>query len=333
MDGDGDLDLVWPRHAGPIAIYLREGSRYVAFTPVGVIAADRHTCVAGRFDADALGDIACVTGGQGGFGLTSNELYLDPTAETTRDQGTERGLTDPTARGRQLAAFDADGDGDLDLYVANEERMDGAPVINRLLLNDGQASFHWSISSRLTSSFGESIPRPADLDRDGDIDLLVALDREGGNGKALHLYRNDGTGVFEDVVRRSGLRPIGETDLLAPGRLVASRWNGTRYVRILDRAVKDAALVAPADVDGDGDTDLYVVSGPDGSNGRDLLLRNDGTGTSWKAISVPGTGNDWPDAVLATDIDDDGRDELVLLAGSHGAGPFRVIDAVRGASH
>jgi hypothetical protein len=174
------------------------------------------------------------------------------------------------------------------------------------------------------------------------------LDREGGNGKALHLYRNDGTGVFEDVVRRSGLRPIGETDLavaqldktgrpeivqLAPGRLVASRWNGTRYVRILDRAVKDAALVAPADVDGDGDTDLYVVSGPDGSNGRDLLLRNDGTGTSWKAISVPGTGNDWPDAVLATDIDDDGRDELVLLAGSHGAGPFRVIDAVRGASH
>lgn len=343
LDDDGDADLVWSRHGGALAIYLRDESGYQAFTPTGIVPADRHSCVAGRLDADATADIACVTGGQFGIGLTSNELYLDPTTGVTRDQGTERGLTDPTARGRRMVAFDADGDGDLDLYVANEERMDGAPVINRLLVNDGDANFTWSIDSRLTSSFGQSIPRPADLDGDGDKDLIVALDREGGDAKALHLYQNDGTGVFTDTIRGSGLAAIGETDLavaqldgsgrpeiiqLSPTRLVISRWNGERYVRVVDRVVKDAVVLAPADVDGDGDMDLYVASGPDGQDGMDLLLRNNGTGTGWKAISVPGTGGDHPDAILATDLDGDGRDEVILTAGRNRAGPFRVIDAV-----
>ena len=106
------------------------------------------------------------------------------------------------------------------------------------------------------------------------------------------------------------------------------------FVDVTDRAGvgtggygRDAVF---ADLDNDGDLDLYVVTGGiRGRNPPDVLYRNDGDGTftdvtaeSGAAGPREGTG----DAVVAFDYDRDGRLDLFTINGHgpppHGRGPY-----------
>lgn len=90
-----------------------------------------------------------------------------------------------------VAAGDFDGDGDIDLYVAN--KFQGRA--NELLINDGSGNFtsvaggdatFVAISSRLDCVV------TCDLDGDGDLDIFV-------NGDPSVLFLNDGTGNFSEI--------------------------------------------------------------------------------------------------------------------------------------
>ena len=75
------------------------------------------------------------------------------------------------------AFFDADGDGDQDLYVVRggSEEFAGSPILaDRLLINDGQGHFEHSRpgSIPLLMQNGSCV-RPADFDGDGDMDLFL----------------------------------------------------------------------------------------------------------------------------------------------------------------
>jgi hypothetical protein len=122
-------------------------------------------------------------------------------------------------------------------------------------------------------------PAFADLDGDGDLDLLV-----GEASGQLNLYRNDGTpkaprfvlvsDVFQDidVGRRSApvfadLRGDGRPDLLLGSEdggvqhwRNVSDASGVRFVREPDLPVRTGpfSTIAVGDVDGDGDLDLIV---------------------------------------------------------------------------
>ncbi|WP_305982280.1 FG-GAP-like repeat-containing protein [Roseivirga thermotolerans] len=132
--------------------------------------------------------------------------------------------------------FDADGDGDLDLYVcsgSNEFNKNSPVYQDRLYLNDGKGNFSLSdnLPSMLTSS---SVVRAADFDNDGDLDLFVggALSpREYPLPGTSYLLRNE-KGRFFDV-----------TDSLAPE---------LRNIGM----VRDAQW---ADIDGNGTHDLVLV--------------------------------------------------------------------------
>jgi enediyne biosynthesis protein E4 len=113
----------------------------------------------------------------------------------------------PETMGSGVVIFDADGDGDQDLFFSNGRNWPGqaasglpASALPAFYRNNGTGGFVES-----TPAAGLAVPMygmggaAADYDNDGDADLFTTgLD---GN----HLFRNNGAGVFTDVIASSGL--------------------------------------------------------------------------------------------------------------------------------
>ncbi|MBL8731207.1 MAG: VCBS repeat-containing protein [Planctomycetes bacterium] len=127
--------------------------------------------------------------------------------------------------GDKFAAGDLDGDGDIDLFVAN----DNSP--NQLLLNDGNGRFVDATAGRFVMQPGWNASHSvdlADIDGDGDLDILIGNDDNISN----RVYTNDGFGFFTDVTATA---------------LPANAWFTENQV--------------VADFDGDGDVDWFTVDG------------------------------------------------------------------------
>jgi len=124
--------------------------------------------------------------------------------------------------GSGVAAGDIDGDGRPDLYFC---AINGTNVLYRNLGN-------WRFED-ITASAGVGLPGStstgallADIDGDGDLDLLVS-----SLGRGVRVLSNDGQGRFREVTAEAGVSaPTGSMSL------------------------------AMGDVDGDGDLDLYVAN-------------------------------------------------------------------------
>ena len=141
-----------------------------------------------------------------------------------------------------VALFDADGDGDLDLYAVNGSRLDGRTAAdeggpegaNRLFLNRGDATFEEAPEAGGAGDrgYGQGVAT-GDVDGDGDLDLYVL--NYGPNA----LYLNDGAGHFEKA-------PPGAFD----GGVDGAGGSDASW------SVAGAFL----DADADGDLDLWVVN-------------------------------------------------------------------------
>ena len=185
------------------------------------------------------------------------------------------------------AFFDADGDGDQDLYIVRggDRYAEGDPYLeDRLLINDGKGGFRACGKRVLPYLAGNgSCVRPCDFDGDGDLDLFVgsrSVPGAYGLPPQQHLLENRG-GVFTEV-----------TDLRA-------------------KELKYAGMVTDArwfDYDGDGDPDLAVT----GEWMKIRLFRNDGG--MFKEMTREGglenTSGWWYRLVIA-DIDGDGDPDMI----------------------
>lgn len=103
--------------------------------------------------------------------------------------------------------FDADSDGDLDLYVCSggvETTKFSASYLDKLYMNDGKGNFTLS-KQKLPTSFGyhsSSSIAVADVDHDNDLDIFVgerAIPNSYGLPGAGFLLLNDGKGNFYNV--------------------------------------------------------------------------------------------------------------------------------------
>jgi hypothetical protein len=214
------------------------------------------------------------------------------------------------------AAFlDADGDGDLDLYVAAyidctlEEVLKAVPTLNwkgvdkvatgpfglagapdHFFLSDGRGGFtDATVEAGLqdrTLGYGFGV-RAADFDRDGDSDIYVANDSD-----ANYLYRNDGTGHFQDV----GL------------------WSGAAFDS--HGAAQAGMGVAVGDYQGDGLLDILVTNF---SEDFCTLRRGDGQGFFEDVSESSGVGPptftslSW--GTVMADLDDDGDLDIAIANG------------------
>ena len=200
-----------------------------------------------------------------------------------------------------LEPGDVDGDGDLDLVLAdwgagNNMTNDGGRT--RLWLNDGTGRFTDATEARMPDirvRFSWDLEL-ADVDNDADLDVLVSCKRCPGS----YLFRNDGAGMFTD-----------------DGRGVPQYTNNYEF--------------EPMDLDGDGWLDLVTMNdgeivGGNGSNRREHVFRNDGKGRfrdvtdAWWPLAA-NVGED-DNMVAFLDYDSDGDADFVVGSLS---GPDRLL--------
>lgn len=151
------------------------------------------------------------------------------------DESAVRHVPETMAGG--MAAFDYDGDGDLDLFFSNGAELaslkkTAARHSNRLFANDGHGRFR-DVTGRagLAGTGFDNGVATADYDNDGFPDLFV------GGVHRNTLYHNNGDGTFTGVTAKAGLnRPDKE---YGPLWSVGGVW---------------------ADVNNDGRLDLLVVN-------------------------------------------------------------------------
>ncbi len=214
------------------------------FRLIGEMAAASGSAVA-DFDCDGFEDLALLSTGH----IT---LYRNAADGSFVDVNDESGM--PAAlpvAGAGLVFFDAENDGDPDLWISGL-------LGQRFFLNEGCGQFiDQTDIVGIEPTTWSSMPIVADYDGDGFLDVYVIRmgDHEKSvpspswnarNGVQDTLYRNRGDGTFEDVTEAA--------EIPEHGWGLAGAWG---------------------DYDGDGDPDLYVGN----EFGTNALYRNDGDGT------------------------------------------------------
>ncbi len=189
--------------------------------------------------------------------------------------------------------FDADADGDQDLYVvsAGYELEENNPLLqDRLFMNDGKGNFTYkkdALPKMLVS--GKSVV-VADYDADGDLDLFVGgnvVPRKYPLSPRSYLLKNE-KGIFKDATEENpSLKEIGmisaavftdydndkDLDLLVTGEWMAPTIftnNNETFTKNENSAGLENTegwwfTVSAADFDGDGDED-YVFGNIGGNN-------------------------------------------------------------------
>lgn len=179
--------------------------------------------------------------------------------------------------------FDADGDGDLDLYVATggNEFDDITQLYDRFYRNDGKGNFTWD-RSLVRVLENNSCVVAADFDHDGDQDLFLGsrmVPGKYGETPAQNILVNDGKGNFSRIA--ANLFPFAKeigmvTDAVwadvdkdtYPDLVLTGDWMpitilknkaGKGFEKItLDNSSGWWNAIQAADLDGDGDTDFVV---------------------------------------------------------------------------
>ncbi len=325
-DGDGDPDLYVTNYGADVFYRNRGDGTFEDATAAAGLGLDGWSSSAAFADADGDGDLDLYVSryvvyppGQDLFCRepdTGEPRYCDPAMfagatdrfyrnrgdGTFEDATAAAGLSGADGRGLGVVFTDLDGDGDPDLYVANDE------TLNFLFGNRGDGTFEDLSLLSGTAVNMDGKPEAgmgvvaADFDSDGDPDLAVTnFDVETNS-----YYENLGDLQFADRSAPSGFG-VPSFNLLGFGMVAA-------------------------DLDGDGNLDVYTTNGhiyerPRRAETtfaqRDLILLGDGRGRfrelrcpALEATPHVGRG------LAQADFDRDGDPDLALL---NNDGPLQLL--------
>jgi hypothetical protein len=126
-------------------------------------------CV-GDIDNDGLEDFIIGGSAKNNFTVFKQRKDGTFTASPLSDNASDKIQYD-----QGLLLFDADGDGDLDLYIASGGIEEPQPGVyqDRFYRNDGNGNFSLDVGALPDINTSSSCVRAADYDEDGDLDLFV----------------------------------------------------------------------------------------------------------------------------------------------------------------
>ena len=297
IDQDGDLDFFWGDFFEPGVLFVENtgscSEPILSADPVPVAVDDAISTsgynVPVLEDVDADGDLDLFVGVLGGA--------FNPNLTTVRNfqfyekvdgdfiRRSERFVYTVDVGSESIPSFaDLDGDGDLDLLLANKLDPDDT---------DSSRLYHFeNVGSAREPAFEQRAhiplltlyhyaPALGDLDGDGDLDMLV-----GTWNRGVALYLNEGTRAEPEFVLQD-----------------------TTYVRLTRGSNSSPALT---DIDDDGDLDLFIGE----SSGELNFYRNVGTpqAPSFDLVSDRFGGIDAGRRSFPAfaDVDGDGDDDLLL---------------------
>lgn len=223
-----------------------------------------------------------------------------------------------------IVLFDADKDGDADMYIASggfESQPNSEAYQDRLYLNDDKANFTIDSAALPKNFTSKSCVRAADYDNDGDLDLFVAGRVEPRNypkSVSSFIYRNDskpGVVKFTDVTSAAAKSLIncglvcdavwtdfdndGWQDLVLTGEWMPVKFlknnrgsfNDISFETGIENKVGWFTSILPGDFDNDGDMD-YIV----GNLGQNSFYR---------------ASDKYPVSIYAKDFNSDGNYDAV----------------------
>ena len=338
-DGDGDVDL-YVLNYGPNVLYRNRGDgTFEDATAAAGVAGQQKINRFAKWSTNAVfldhdqdGDLDLYVSNYMAFdpsyrsyylpqGMPGATSYLGQASTLYRNDGgtftdvtREAGLLRPMGKGMGASVVDYDGDGDPDIFEANDA------MANYLFRNNGDGTFTdvagvvhvaYNQAGEQTASMHGSF---GDVNGDGRLDLYVAdltygalyvntaarvfTDRSivsgvspaagkfSGWGAGLHDFDNDGH--LDLFVATGGSHHLfGEQDRLfrnrGEGKFADASLRCGGHFKV-KRVGRGAAF---GDLDNDGDVDIVVVNNdPDSAPS---LLRNDNRGGHWLAVKVVGT--------------------------------------------
>lgn len=194
------------------------------------------------------------------------------------------------AKSEDVAAifFDADNDGDKDLYVASggyEFNENDSAFQDRLYINDGKGNFSRKENALPRMLASKACVKAADIDNDGDMDLFVGgrvVPGKYPTAPRSYILINDGKGIFTDAtatICKALEQPGMITDAAfsdvnndkRPDLIVVGEWMPVKIFINEKGKLTDASSqyihfantgwwnrIKAEDMDGDGDEDLII---------------------------------------------------------------------------